>query len=67
MDGAEQDEHYFESPVSDHSGHIPGGVPSVRGRRSREAMDSSLDVSAWSRQKLENVCKFNAIKGYSGK
>ena len=30
-------------------------------------MDSSLDVSAWSRQKLENICELHAIKGYSGK
>ena len=67
MDTAEFDESMDDSGISDPPGQLQGGIHSTRGRRSREAMDSSQDVAGWSRQKLETVCKAHSIKGYSGK
>ena len=67
METAEPEEVMDNSAIFDPPGQLQGGIPSTRGRRSREAIESSQDVTGWSRQKLETVCKAHAIKGYSGK
>ena len=67
METAEPEEVMDDSAIFDPPGQLQRRIPSTRGRRSREAMDSLQDMTGWSRHKLETVCKAHAIKGHSGK